>query len=243
MDWIYLIGPSAFQIAAGFVIAKLFDQLSETRQDRRLKIQLEAERERLNLQLAAEKERLGMQQRAELRKRIFDSKFDTALRLTRMLKGSVQTLRTQMLLHGASYSEGQLDVESFRQLRDTTFDDVHAAIREGHDAAAVMDLLFHGISFADLAHHRPLVEVAAEWQMFLRRQAEFGAWLDSEMQNLPQMLPKQLLAEKNAEVSQQMQDMRSHVARLVTLTDAYDDGVSKTIRMLAAELHEPETES
>jgi hypothetical protein len=221
MDWVYLFGPSAFQVAAGFVIAKLFDLLSETRQDRRLR-----------LQLAAEKERLELQHRNELRKRLFESKFDTALRLTRLLHGSVETINTQMLLHVASYSEGKVDVEAFRQLRDTAFDRVQVALREGEDAAAIMELLYSGVSLGDLPHQNALFTLNAAWRKFLQAQSEFLTWLETQRATLPPRLPTADLAAKDAELSHRMQEMRAQAGELLTLSANYGESVSKSIRML-----------
>lgn len=244
MDWVYLFGPSAFQIAAGFVIARLFDWLSDLRQDRRLDRQIDAERDRLNTQLtneadrlqaqlAAEKERLQIQQRGELRKRLFDAKFDTAVNLTRMLQGSVRTLRTQMVLHAATYAEVKADVEMFRKRRDDTFDSVQAAIGSGEDAAALADLLFREVKFNELPHHRPLFEVATAWQSFLREQDEFLMWLDGQRRDMPSILPEDRVAELDQRVSDRMAYLRSRVGELMKLTDAYHDSVLQTIRMLS----------
>jgi hypothetical protein len=244
MDWVYLFGPSAFQIAAGFVIARLFDWLGDLRQDRRVVKQIEAERDRLTtqlsseadrlaLQLTAEKERLQIQIRGELHKRLFDAKFETALNITRMLQGSVQTIRSQMLLHAVAYAEVKVDVQMFRKRRDDTFDSVQAAVRSGEDAAAVADLLFRELNFGDLPHHRPLIELSGSWQAFLREQDEFLVWLDDQRRNLPPMLPIDGIAAVDHQVSDRMAHLRSRATELLKLTDAYQDSVLQTIRLLS----------
>ncbi len=138
-----------------------------------------------------------------------------------------------MLLHAASYAEGKGDLESFRQLRDSTFDRVQNAIHEGEDAAAIMELLFKGISFGDLPHQGALLIVNAAWHAFLQKQAEFLGWLDAERAALQPMMPTHELAAKNQEVSERMQAMRDQTIELLKLTAEYDESVSRSIRMLA----------
>jgi len=138
-----------------------------------------------------------------------------------------------MLLHAASYAEGKIDVQMFRELRDTTFDRIQGAINEGYDAAAVMELLFKDLSFGDLPHQAPLVSLNAKWRGFLQLQQQLLEWLDSQKASLPPMLPTNEIAARNAEVSQRMQQMRDQTAELFKLSVEYDEAVSKSIRILS----------
>jgi hypothetical protein len=236
MDWAYLLGPSALHIAVGFVIAKLFDALGERRQDRRLRVQLAAEQARLDAQLAAERDRLQLQERAEIRKQLFDSRIEAALRISRLLKGTVYMLRTQILAYAAAYSEDKLDVDRFRTIRDRAFEQLKSVAAEGEDAAAVLELLFAGVSFGELPHQTPFMVFMVAWQSFLDKQGQFLQWLQAEATALPPMLSTDVLKEKEHAVTQRMQEMLTDVRKLATLLDDYDASVSKTIRMLSEAL-------
>jgi hypothetical protein len=236
MDWAHLFGPSAFQIAIGFVIAKLFDALAERRQDGRLRTQLTAERERLDAQLAAEKERLQLQERSEIRKRLFESKFEAALRITRLLKGTVHTLRAQILAHAAAYSEQRVDAERFRTVRDRAFDQLQSVTAEGEDAAAVLELLFVDVSFGDLPHQTAFTRFTMAWKTFLAKQEGFLQWLQQGSAALSPMLPTDALRQKEEALTQRMQGMLADVRQLTLQLDEYDAAVSRTIRTLSEAL-------